>query len=248
MNLAATIVLAPLLALQGRHVRRVTPRLPEAAGPRRGVAGAAMTSPCIRLLVVGDSAAAGVGVDEQTQALAMPLAEALADRFEVSIAWQLIAKTGYHAMDAANALRHASTLAPADILLTVLGVNDVAAMTSADRWLRALDDVHAVAVERCGVRMTWHAPLPPMNRLSLLPQPLRWTMGRHALRLNRALSAHVATRPDRCVAPVPPIPAGLLTEGWVAADGFHPGPLGYRAWVKSLSEGLAIAVPRDGLP
>ncbi len=54
-----TAALAPLLLWQGRHVRRVTPRLPEAAGPRAGTTG---HGPPLRLLVLGDSAAAGVGV------------------------------------------------------------------------------------------------------------------------------------------------------------------------------------------
>ncbi|EKS9872121.1 SGNH/GDSL hydrolase family protein, partial [Burkholderia cepacia] len=44
----ATAALGPLLFAQGRYVRRVTPRLPEAAGPRDGVAG---DGPPLRVLV-----------------------------------------------------------------------------------------------------------------------------------------------------------------------------------------------------
>ncbi|KAB0649370.1 SGNH/GDSL hydrolase family protein, partial [Burkholderia diffusa] len=55
----ATAALGPLLLMQGRRVRRVTPRLAEAAGPRDGTAG---DGPPLRVLVLGDSAAAGVGV------------------------------------------------------------------------------------------------------------------------------------------------------------------------------------------
>ncbi|MET3217482.1 UNVERIFIED_ORG: hypothetical protein ABIC48_005266 [Burkholderia territorii] len=51
----AIAALGPLLFAQGRYVRRVTPRLPEAAGPRDGVAGG---GPPLRVLAVGDSAAA----------------------------------------------------------------------------------------------------------------------------------------------------------------------------------------------
>jgi hypothetical protein len=60
-----TATLGPLLLLQGRHVRRVTPRLAEAVGPRDGTAG---NGPPLRLLIVGDSAAAGVGVPVQGRA------------------------------------------------------------------------------------------------------------------------------------------------------------------------------------
>ena len=61
----AAIGLAPLLILQGLYVRRVTPKLPEPLGKRSGVHG---TGPRLRLLILGDSAAAGVGVSTQSQA------------------------------------------------------------------------------------------------------------------------------------------------------------------------------------
>jgi len=58
----AMVVLSPLLVCQGIYVRRVTPKLPEADGPRSGEAG---SGALLRLLVLGDSAAAGVGVRTQ---------------------------------------------------------------------------------------------------------------------------------------------------------------------------------------
>lgn len=59
-------LLGPLLWLQARHVRRVTLRMPEPPGLRAGTAGG---GPLIRLLVAGDSGAAGVGAPTQDQAL-----------------------------------------------------------------------------------------------------------------------------------------------------------------------------------
>ena len=55
---AGVFALAPLLVAQALRTRRVTPRLPEAAGERSGTQG---EGPRLRLLVLGDSAAAGVG-------------------------------------------------------------------------------------------------------------------------------------------------------------------------------------------
>jgi len=80
------IVLGPLLLAQGLYVRRFTPRLPEPQGPRAGSCG---QGPSLRLLVVGDSAAAGVGVSHQDDALAGQLATCLARDF--SLSWQLLA-------------------------------------------------------------------------------------------------------------------------------------------------------------
>ncbi len=47
-------------------------RLPEAHGERSGCCGNGNE---LNLLIIGDSAAAGVGVDEQSEALASQLAE-----------------------------------------------------------------------------------------------------------------------------------------------------------------------------
>lgn len=55
------IALATILVVQEKQVKGNTPRLPEAGRPRKGVRGDRGKQ--IRLLILGDSAAAGVGVD-----------------------------------------------------------------------------------------------------------------------------------------------------------------------------------------
>ncbi|NIP82235.1 MAG: SGNH/GDSL hydrolase family protein, partial [Gemmatimonadetes bacterium] len=58
LDILAAPALAPILVAQGLFVRWRTTRLPEPPGDREGVTGA---GPPLRLLVAGDSAAAGVG-------------------------------------------------------------------------------------------------------------------------------------------------------------------------------------------
>ncbi|MEO8836808.1 MAG: SGNH/GDSL hydrolase family protein, partial [Caldimonas sp.] len=62
------MALAPLLVAQAIATRRRALVLPEAAGPRDGVFGGDGTAP-LRVLVAGDSSAAGVGVAEQAQSV-----------------------------------------------------------------------------------------------------------------------------------------------------------------------------------
>lgn len=235
------IALAPLLVAQGRWVRARALKLPEAAGPRQGVAGRG--HPRWRVLVLGDSSGAGVGVPHQRQALAQPLAEALARRLGAPIGWQLVATTGHTTGDALQGLRQA-TLQPADLLVTALGVNDTVGQVSARRWLAQLDAVVALAAHRAGVRFTLHSGLPPMHRFPLLPQPLRAVLGGDARKLDRALQAHVAGRPDRRHVALPEV-AGALHDGWVAEDGFHPGPRGYQAWAQQLAEAAVPLLAAD---
>ncbi len=83
------IALAPILLWQGRKVRQRTLRLPEAGGARTGSLGQGLP---LRVLLLGDSAAAGVGVGRQEEALAGQLAAQLSSEYQV--AWQLLAESG----------------------------------------------------------------------------------------------------------------------------------------------------------
>jgi hypothetical protein len=85
----ATIVLGPVLLAQGRHVRRTVRLLPEPEGLREGDSG---SGPLLRLLIAGDSAAAGVGAPTQDDALSGHLVSSLAGCLRVQ--WKLFAYTG----------------------------------------------------------------------------------------------------------------------------------------------------------
>ncbi|MGC8159861.1 hypothetical protein ACP3WZ_25375, partial [Salmonella enterica] len=58
----------------------------------------------LRVLVVGDSSAAGVGVEHQEHALAQPLARQLAERTGHPVAWQLVAQSGVNSLEALDLL------------------------------------------------------------------------------------------------------------------------------------------------
>ena len=75
MSLALKLALAPLLVAQALATRRRAPVLPEAEGPREGRVGRGAGA--LRLLIAGDSSAAGVGVAHQRDALAGHLTRAL---------------------------------------------------------------------------------------------------------------------------------------------------------------------------
>ncbi len=168
---SATIVLAPVLALQGRHVRRAAAPLPEPPGPRTGREG---TGPELRLLVLGDSAAAGVGAPSQDEALSGRLVGELAPSFRVS--WTLVARTG--ATTAGTARHHArrpdGELGAFDVAVLSLGGNDVTGRRPLARWIEDVDALAGLLRSRFAVRQLLLSGLPPMHAFPALPQPLRW--------------------------------------------------------------------------
>jgi lysophospholipase L1-like esterase len=216
----ATIALAPVLLWQGRRVRRNVPVLPEPEGAREGVAG---TGPLLRVLVVGDSAAAGVGAATQDEALSGRIVAGL--RADFQVCWKLFARTGATAASTLRGL-HELEREPFDVVVTSFGVNDTTGRTPLREWLRLHDELAALLRGRFGARQLLLSGLPPMHAFPALPQPLRWYLGSRARQLDRALRNWVLPHGDIEYLEFRP----ALDPGMMAADGFHPGPAIYSAW------------------
>lgn len=234
------IALAPLLLWQGRQVRHRALRLPEAAGPRQGVEEPEMRfnveNEPLKLLVLGDSSAAGVGVAHQHQALAQPLAANLAHRLARPVAWRLLAQTGHTATDALAHLQ-ASPAEPTDWLLVIVGVNDAVAQTPVPRFVQTLDAIDAWGRAHLGLRHTLHSALPPVDQFPLLPWPLRSVLGRDARQLDTATRRRTSPAAGRHHAPLPSLTGAA--KQWMADDGFHPGATAYAAWAQHLAAFIA---------
>lgn len=224
--------LAPLLAAQAVVVRARALTLPEPPGPRAGSAGA---GPRLRLLIAGDSAAAGVGAEHQSEALSGQLVARLATRFTVE--WRLEALTGRttHDMIATLEGMQAETF---DLAVLSLGVNDVTRFVPRKRWMARQRRVHSLLRKRFGTRRIVASGLPPMGHFPLLPRPLRWVLGQQAARLDAALADLAAEAPD-----LVHVPLDLPYEPrFVAADGYHPSPAAYVEWARMLDDVIGDGV------
>lgn len=226
--LAAKLALGPVLLPQAKWVRRTALRLPEAAGPREGVVGEG--EPGLRVLVVGDSSAAGVGVADQAQALALPLAKEISSNLGAAVGWQLVAQTGVNTREAI-ALVSRTRVNAADVAVVVLGVNDVSSQTTATQFIGDLQKL----VSLLGVKRVVFAGLPPMHLMSAVPHPLRWYLGRYSAWLDAALREWCAAQGHGyCASDFSTDPRML------ADDGYHPGPLLYPQWAARLAK-VALA-------
>lgn len=241
MSLTAKLLLSPLLVAQAISTRTRMPRLPEAEGPRAGRIG---HGPRLRLLIVGDSSAAGVGVARQQDALAGHLSRALAAQCAASVEWQLLARSGATSAQCLQLLEADAALR-ADIAVVVLGVNDVVAQVPSARAVATRTVIANRLRNAHGVAHVVFAPLPPVHRFPGLPQPLRWVAGADARRHDAAVAAWAAGRSD-----VSHVPIDLpLNRGVMAGDGFHPGEPVYRVCGVALAEHIAAQVwPRLRAP
>jgi lysophospholipase L1-like esterase len=115
--------------LQALITKRRVPKLLEPPGLRSGVAG---DGPKLRLLIIGDSAAAGVGVSHQDKALSGQLVSQLAEHFRVT--WRLEAISGATTTSTLASLPQLDDR-KYDVVVTSLGVNDVTSSIGCREWL-----------------------------------------------------------------------------------------------------------------
>ena len=229
--LAAT---GPLVLPQGRVVRRTTPRLPEAAGPTTVTAGAGARP--LRLLLLGDSTVAGIGVASHEEGLAGGLARELAPRLGRPVAATAIGRGGATSRDLVVDLLDAAA-GPWDAAFVSIGANDALAARSRRTFARDLGTVlDRLESDSPGIALLVSS-LPGFRWFELLPQPLRWNLDLHARSLEAAARAAIAGR-----AWMTP-PASGYTPDFFAADRFHPGAVGYARW----AAWIADAAEADGV-
>jgi lysophospholipase L1-like esterase len=229
MSLTAKFMLSPLLVAQAVMTKSRLPRLPEPSGARLGMAGKASGAPWLRLLVTGDSSAAGVGVVTQRDALAWQVARQLALHCQARVHWQLMARSGLTTAQTLALLQaEQPQLRAADVAVVVTGVNDVVDQVPSHRAVAAREALANWLRNAHGVLHVVFAPLPPVHQFPALPQPLRWIAGADALRHNQAMRDWVQER-ARLRGDVSHVDMQMALNPQVMADdGFHPGKPVYR--------------------
>ena len=232
MSLALKLVLSPLLIAQAMGTRRRAPVLPEATGPREGQLGSGGAA--LRLLIAGDSSAAGVGVAHQDEAFAGHFTRALHKRSGRPLRWRLRAKSGLTTKQVLELLQAEPPLA-ADIAVVLTGVNDVIDLVSPRRAILHREALAGWLLAGGRVRHVVFAALPPINQFPLLPQPLRRVMGDDARRHNDAMAQWAANRIDVHYVPI----ALQLSPAAMSRDGFHPGEPIYRACGEAIARFVA---------
>lgn len=225
-------VLWPVLWSQAVHLRRTAPRMPEPPGRRDGIAG---RGPLLRLLVAGDSGAAGVGAPTQDQALCGQLVRCLGQHHTVH--WCVLATKGLDSPGLLRLLENAPA-AKFDVVVLSIGANDATALLSPLVWAHWQNRLAALIDRRFGPALLVHTAVPPMHACPALPQPLRWFMGRWARQMNLALAGMLPAQGHRVMHWHPE----STTSVGLAVDRIHPSSAGYAAWAEGLSPHILTSV------
>lgn len=238
---ASAVTLMPLMLPLALHTRRTALRLPPAAGPEQGVAGAGFAGEPLRLLVIGESTVAGVGVDLLERALPGQLANALSLRLERPVAWRACGENGITAVEACERLLPQVADEAPDLVVMAFGVNDTTHFTSRSRWRQALEGLGRPFLQR-GACVAFSA-VPPLGHFRALPWPLRLLLGWRARLMDRVLAETTSPMGAlHCTATL------AMRPDYLAIDGYHPSELGCEVWAGLLADRLWLEmVPQPPL-
>lgn len=225
LGLFALLVGEAAIALQGEGS-------PEAPGSPDEVVGATGDRP-LTLAVLGDSTGSGVGAVSQDLGYPRRLARGLADDLHRRVALHVYAVSGARVNDVlTDQLRRLEGLHP-DVVLLVIGGNDVVNLTPPGR---ARADLAAVLdrLAAYGVPVVVSG-VPAMGTVTRVAQPLRLVTGEIAARIYDPIWREETARRGMLRVELAAIvgPIFKRDHSMLAPDGFHPGPKGYEAWAEA---------------
>ena len=225
----ATLALFPALLIQGNRVKKNTIRLPEAEGARDGITGQGQT---LSLLILGDSAAAGVGVVHQNDALLGAVVSALQHQYQVH--WRLEAQSGDTTSQVIQKTQKMVNQ-KYDVVVTSVGVNDVTRLMSARTWIKQQQQFYQLIQAKFQPELIIATGVPPMHLFPALPNPLSWLFGQYAKQMNLQLEKMVSKQKDMQWIEYD-IQKYQSMNLEMAKDGFHPSKEIYQIWGKDVAD------------
>ena len=231
----------PFMAIQGRKIKRRMPDLPEAAPPYRGMVRG--TDRTIRILGLGESTIAGVGVGQMSQSMTAHIARHLQNLLGCSVEWNVVARSGFTADKVREELVPLIPPESFDLLVIGLGGNDTFQLNSPGRWgkdiQRLLNSIRQVG-HRCPIVFM---NVPPVHEFPIFPWYLKLVLGRlvrlHGKMLQAIIPQHQDTHYMKETIQLEKmkqkVPYPTCTRDYFS-DGVHPSELTYRLWAGDVAD------------
>ena len=221
----------PLYIAQGIYVREHSMRLSPAAGPRSGQFGEGEATH--RLLAVGDSSAAAVGLDETRDALIVQAARMLHEDTGETVSWHVSGHNSAVAEEIRDLVVPNLEPVPYTHIFIMLGTNDMKNWHTTRRWKKGFGGLlYALRTRFPETKIYWHQAI-DVQKVPAIPEPLGWIMKLRVGLLNRK-GAQLCV--ERGAVVVPPVHV-TGPEGF-CIDGFHASESGYEAWARHMLDHL----------
>ena len=232
-----SVPLLPIMAYQGKKIRKSVPSLPEAEGTQ-GIS-TCVSKKTIRMIAIGESTIAGVGVATHEEGYTGTLAKELAERLGVNIEWRVYARNGYTVERLTKKILPKIEEKRADLIVIGTGGNDAFKLNTPKQFyqniLQLIDNLQ-VKFPNTPIVFT---NVPPIKEFPAFTPLIKFTIGNLGEILGEELEKAVSKRQN-----VYFIAEKITLNKWIKkmnisadekdffSDGVHPSKLTYQTWAK----------------
>ena len=239
LGVILAIPLLPIIYYQGKRVKNSVPKLPEARGLSGRVAG---KLPLFRLITIGESTIAGVGVENHDEGFTGTLAKRLASQLDVSVEWKVYAKSGYTLKAMQRKLVPVIEEKNINLIVVGAGGNDSFQLNSPWKWKKDIKALIGVLQKKYSRVPIVFVNMPPIKSFPAFTPLMKFFLGNLVNMLGEVLAAEVARHEK-----VYYYGRKITLEDWIDrlniqakpadffSDGVHPSKLTYQTWAKDLA-------------
>ncbi|MEM9525868.1 MAG: SGNH/GDSL hydrolase family protein [Bacteroidota bacterium] len=233
---AGTLPLLPILYYQGKRIQAAVPTLPEAQEPQGQVPG--QSDKVLRLLCLGESTIAGVGVATHAEGFTGALARTLGARLRTQVQWRVYARSGFTLRRVRKELLPLIEETETDLVVIGTGGNDAFKLTNPSTFRKeAIATINDLR-NRFGADTPIAFPnMPPIKEFPAFTPLIKATIGNLVEFHGEQLAKVVRNYPD-----VYFNEEIIRLKYWAKAlkmeedptaffsDGVHPSGLTYQVW------------------
>lgn len=238
-----TIPLLPIMYWQGKKIRASVPSLPEATGIEGFVD--VKSDRTMRILAIGESTIAGVGVATHEDGFTAAFANELATRLHVNVYWKVYARGGYTIQKVTDKIVPKITERDVDLIVIGTGGNDAFTLNTPKKWHKSVIQLIDNLQIRFGDTPIAFANVPPIKEFPAFTPLIKFTIGNLGEILGEVLDKAIDNRLNIY------FNAEKITlKDWSKrydyqgtakdyfSDGVHPSKLTYQTWGKDFARFL----------